>query len=531
MHVDLQMKMLARENNINANNILNSSSSHYTKLAMTAPTAAMLSYDSHPTLYFGVELEFSLAWVDPNEPDITGLDPRALQCCPTAADEQKIRENWPSPEWNHLDKSPSRDFTKWPDALLMYYKVRDKLRQALHQANLPVKDGVGEDIKQWTITDDSSIGEPEGQDDRYKWEGIELISPAYQYTSENVAAVKTACEILTNDFLIVNDESTGLHVHVSYGLTKMWEMSTLRKFLQFIWAFNKQFDSIHPEHRQQHAKGAYSSTGYAGSMRSSSKMARDHWEGLQVKMSPLQGVVHIGKQETWLDLLKAVSGNGLSRFMAYNVTTILGHVNPMMDYLQKGKPTVEFRQHTGSVDPDVVTNWIKLLCSVVKWVDIADPRIFNQLIMVCEDEWVKSGDQALDAKNELRKGPILAEGSFTIIDLLEYMNLQDLADFYRTRLHPVVPEPPLKAVKWRHQIPGPDNLLSPTEKRRAELMKEIWLKMNAYQDSFDPPTETWHWDPDHPMWPVCDGLGEGASAESPPPFSESSEIVSEESNK
>jgi hypothetical protein len=74
--------------------------------------------------------------------------------------------------------------------------------------------------------------------------------------------------------------------------------------------------------------------------------------------------------------------------------------------------------------------------------NVQPSSLVNLLSTIAAEEsgesWSKTGDKQVDDANESKFGPILAEDRFTIIDLLQHMGLQDLANFYRRRLHPVL---------------------------------------------------------------------------------------------
>lgn len=60
------------------------------------------------------------------------------------------------------------------------------------------------------------------------------------------------------------------------------------------------------------------------------------------------------------------------------------------------KPTTEFRQHEGTLDPDQAMLWAKFCIELVNWCRNAPDRPFRRL---CEKEL---DDQALDSKNYMK---------------------------------------------------------------------------------------------------------------------------------
>ena len=106
-------------------------------------------------------------------------------------------------------------------------------------------------------------------------------------------------------------------------------------------------------------------------------------------------------------------------------------------------PTIEFRGHEGTLEPARVISWIKTLVSIISFVDTADLESLTYLLQKALDEkWQKQGiDQ--DEELQAKFGPIPAEGDFTIIDLLRYMQLDELADFYSDKIYEFVGIPPI----------------------------------------------------------------------------------------
>lgn len=67
----------------------------------------------------------------------------------------------------------------------------------------------------------------------------------------------------------------------------------------------------------------------------------------------------------------------------------------MLDFCRdKGKvPTIEFRQHEGTLNPDDVVQWIKTVVGIVNYVDTeSDANVDALLERVRDEKWVKQGD-------------------------------------------------------------------------------------------------------------------------------------------
>jgi hypothetical protein len=86
------------------------------------------------------------------------------------------------------------------------------------------------------------------------------------------------------------------------------------------------------------------------------------------------------------------------------------------------------------LDPERIINWIKTAVGIVDFVRNVSNTSFQCLISIHthHETWEKLGD-GLDDKKEAEMGPILAEGNFTVIDLLRYMELWGPLEYYQSR--------------------------------------------------------------------------------------------------
>ena len=123
---------------------------------------------------------------------------------------------------------------------------------------------------------------------------------------------------------------------------------------------------------------------------------------------------------------------------------------------KKGKhyPTIEFRQHQGTLDPERVVKWIKTVVGIIDFAetdrDFADRnRVMELLFKVPQEKWQKDGSEN-DLLREERHGPIPAESSWTVIHLFRAMGLNEQADYYSTRLNQVYgTRPKTRVTVWR----------------------------------------------------------------------------------
>ncbi len=64
------------------------------------------------------------------------------------------------------------------------------------------------------------------------------------------------------------------------------------------------------------------------------------------------------------------------------------------------------------------------------------------MLRVVDETWQKE-KHSKDVFQQDKVGPIPAEGSFIVTDLFRYMHLKEQANFYSSRLNPVVGNQPI----------------------------------------------------------------------------------------
>lgn len=94
------------------------------------------------------------------------------------------------------------------------------------------------------------------------------------------------------------------------------------------------------------------------------------------------------------------------RNMAYNF------FNLQEDSCDRPLRTIEFRQHRGTLDPQLITNWVKVACNLVK-TSYSGRDLLRDLIQTH-----------------------LNDTEYTVIDLFKDLHLSDLAEFYAPLVFP-----------------------------------------------------------------------------------------------
>lgn len=350
-----------------------------------------MSPSSRPT--FGVEFEFATPSINPG---VKLPDPSEKRALRLPNDYGDIEEGY----------SYSRKQTTWE---FVAEHIAATLTEAGHPTTVEVND-----FTTWDITIDCSIRYPEDVDEAYTWHRIEIRSPAFYFNPDSLRAVADVCAILTSTYCIHTNGSTGLHVHVGNG-EQGFPFATVRNLVAFLWAFEPQLSSLHPQRRFDGP--------YCQSMRENSHLkASDSPTGALAAVKTLLRCESIAQLCDLLYTL-ALGNNAYSFDDLFTFMEFGDRVNV--------KPTIEFRQHEGTLDAEAVTNWIKTVVGIVNFVDNAPQGDIAALLSIAEYEhWQKLGD-GYDGRREQRLGPVVAEKGFTVIDLLKTIGLFSPALYYK----------------------------------------------------------------------------------------------------
>ncbi|MCJ1426979.1 hypothetical protein MMC29_004882 [Sticta canariensis] len=239
----------------------------------------------------------------------------------------------------------------------------------------------------WTVDTDSTITP---FDISGNWYAIEVKTPVLYFCRAALEHVQRAVTLLVSKFKLYTNENCGLHVHVG-NEDRGFTMGTLKHFCSLITVFEHQLDSLHPPAR----------------------LKNPHVKSMRKAFSPEATLVEklsiIDKLEAVNDLIHKLHFTEYAdndRNMAYNLFNLLenAHDRPLR--------TIEFRQHRGTLDPQLITNWVKVACNLVK-VSYSGRDILRDLIRTH-----------------------LNHTEYTVIDLFKDLNLSDLAEFYAPLVFP-----------------------------------------------------------------------------------------------
>lgn len=141
-----------------------------------------------------------------------------------------------------------------------------------------------------------------------------------------------------------------------------------------------------------------------------------------------QGVGDIKHAKTSLELCQMMHRDDEDKNQSYNALpakTFLEAKDREEHGLEAGEgglPTIQFRQHEGTLDPKRVRNWVSLLMGIVEFCRDIDSYSFDYLLIRATslEQWEKRGDET-DAENGALYGRISTAdgGEWSIIDLLD----------------------------------------------------------------------------------------------------------------
>lgn len=353
-------------------------------------------------LTFGIEFEMSV---------VTGFDSgREFH-----KDERIInftKEMYDKPE--SRESSP-RQYEQWV-AEMPWKPVARHMAKTLDAAGFKATVDKADNTS-WDFTCDISIEDPEEEKSclvRYTYQGIEMRSPAMYFTPESLQALADVLKLLKRTYMIYTNHSTGLHVHVGDG-KKGWEFSILQKLFALIWVFEPQLNTLFTPSR---VDGDFNK-----SMRTLSPYSKRIMDKKFRKPRPTEGLIRIMDCKTFEQLYKWFCPGSL-------------RVSPYAkddDGNENRKPTIEWRHHEGTMDEVSACMWIKTVVGIMNYLRTVKPEAFTKLASMAEQEhWQKVGDGE-DDRRERERGPILAEGRFTIIDLLGVIGVYEPAKFYKER--------------------------------------------------------------------------------------------------
>jgi len=199
----------------------------------------------------------------------------------------------------------------------------------------------------WGIKHDGSLGHMRAA------QGVEIVSPILRGEAGLANVRKTATALVEGKFKV--NVQCGLHVHMGAGdLTVLQKRNIVGQFIRY----ERFFDLILPVSRR--------STRYAKSLRSG--------------MAPPSANPDKAAQHAILKLLECDTPD---QFTAY-AGRMLGDHHARLSFNAHG--TLEFRQHSGTINPDKIENWVRLILAFTEGAKDKAPLPFYSRPLEPEEE-------------------------------------------------------------------------------------------------------------------------------------------------
>ncbi|KAH0534048.1 hypothetical protein FGG08_007345 [Glutinoglossum americanum] len=221
----------------------------------------------------------------------------------------------------------------------------------------------------WTLTPDETVKPDPTSDLPDKvMTGMELVSPTMPTTLPVMEKLRE------NDLPYIHEQLTpekipgcrfwvnsscGMHVHVSirdFG-TRNFEFLTIQNLIAFWGVYEKEIERLHPEHRR-HPRNIY-----AASLRSA---APHDPKDTDLRVAQWLFRVYSCKNFSDLrDLTDGSAGRGDARDSKVNIVAYSPRDTDTIRPLRE--PTIEFREHAGTLDPKDIFCWIMFVTRVVRF--------------------------------------------------------------------------------------------------------------------------------------------------------------------
>lgn len=212
---------------------------------------------SHP-MTFGVELKFLVAMVFPGDSDPNPDDPRTVKFEPTTAEIQQITAGY-------FEKRSGDEFSDELYAAIEHdahqpaviRTISQSLKDAGHRVEFATAriNESGVMPTSWEVVRSVQAEMDEEKIFQYSWEPVEVRSPALDLSTESLDQVRDVCRLLMDTYICGLNETAGLHIHIGFG-DEGFDLATVRALLAFTWAFEPQFDTLHPPEKLQDPSSA-----------------------------------------------------------------------------------------------------------------------------------------------------------------------------------------------------------------------------------------------------------------------------------
>ena len=329
----------------------------------------------------------------------------------------------------------------------MLHLIRIQMIQILTDHDIPTnKWGRDEDFTKWTVEHDGTVAWQE--DGLQDWCAIELKTPAFLFNPWALDQVEKALYLVKKHFTAVTNDSCGLHIHVG-NCHEGYPLRTLKNFAMLITSFERQFSSLHPFDRINN------------------HYVRPVSENFPALMSVWDKLLKIESCRTVEDVIHSFNYDN-NKWTAYCFLTLL---NP-------GLRTVEFRQHSGTLDKDTINHWAKLSTNMISLAHSASHSGFYKIIRAHAHE-----------------------ENYNIVNLINDLSLPELAEYYSQPPQEIYNHPTRGSEEWELKSeaqPSSRQLDDPAETPASEEGSLSWESDCGEESSWKDKLDSWEADPAGP---------------------------------
>jgi hypothetical protein len=361
-----------------------------------------------PKLFFGVELEFSLAALPLTRKDHEPTDGRQVFILDDGNIATKEDETHSMNSIAGLRNALAGRNDHADSAKRHIVKTLTKAGfRAIVEPDMK-NEPEGMPLDRWIVTEDWTI-KPPPQDlgmFKYTFVPVEVQSPPYLMSEGSLREVQRCCHLITRTYRTCSPESSGLHVHVG-NRTQGFPLQTVQNLMAILFAFEPALDMLYPEHRRYNS--------WCVPLRRNSVLAqRIEYSKIELRDS-MDVIYRTTSINQLIKLMGACDKSG------WKMTINLQHLKEsetdedVFSFVRKDevKRTIEFRQHEGTLDPEAVYHYVKTCVNFVEFAqEVSTPKL---------REWLR---RTIDMKVE----------DFPAVAVLHAMKIPHSALYYERKI-------------------------------------------------------------------------------------------------